>query len=120
MNAGLAAHPRVCGGAQTAGSCAASLSGTSPAASFLDACRAGVAWRTGQDESVSLPKADRAEAAAQLRRVLDAVETGDLAADGPVASALVRRLEGALLALDAVDSTRSVSKAAGEGARYSV
>jgi hypothetical protein len=69
---------------------------------------------------VSLSKADRGEAAAQLRRVLDAVESGDLSADGPVGSALVRRLEGAVLALDAVDSKGSVAKAPGEEARYSV
>jgi len=62
---------------------------------------------------VSMSKADRGEAAAQLRRVLDAVESGELSADGPVGSALVRRLEGAVLALDAVDSKGSLSQSGG-------
>ena len=60
-----------------------------------------------------MSKADRGEAAAQLRRVLDAVESGELSADGPVGSALVRRLEGAVLALDAVDSKGSLSQSGG-------
>lgn len=45
----------------------------------------------------------RQESAALLRRVLDAVDNGDLAADGPAAVAVVRRLEGALLAVEAMD-----------------
>jgi hypothetical protein len=57
---------------------------------------------------MSLPRTERMQAAAQLRRVLDAVDTGDLSADGPVAAAVVRRLEGVLLSLDAIDARRSV------------
>jgi hypothetical protein len=46
---------------------------------------------------------ERCEAADLLRRLLDAVERGDLASDGPAAVAVVRRIEGALLALSALD-----------------
>jgi hypothetical protein len=46
---------------------------------------------------------ERCEAADLLRRVLDALERGDLASDGPAAVAVVRRIEGALLALSALD-----------------
>jgi hypothetical protein len=53
-----------------------------------------------------MTRREREEAGALFRRVLDAVDNGDLAADGPAAVALVRRLEGALLALDALDSGR--------------
>ena len=52
---------------------------------------------------VALTRAERRVAVAQIRRVLDLVDDGDLAADGPVAVALVRRLEGAMLALMAMD-----------------
>jgi hypothetical protein len=45
---------------------------------------------------------DRAEAAELLRRVLALVESGGLAADGPAGAGLVRRLEGALLAVEAM------------------
>jgi len=38
--------------------------------------------------------------AALLRRLLDAVETGGLAADTPTARALLQRLEGAAFALE--------------------
>lgn len=51
-------------------------------------------------------RADRQEAAAMLRAVLAAVDRGEVAADGPVGVALVRRLQGALLALDALDDDR--------------
>jgi len=54
-----------------------------------------------------MTRADRQEAAALLRRVLDAVDRGDLTADGPAAAAVVRLLEGALLALRAVDQRRA-------------
>lgn len=43
---------------------------------------------------------ERREATALLSRVLQAVDSGDLAADGPAAVAIVRRLEGALLAVE--------------------
>lgn len=46
---------------------------------------------------------ERDESAALLRCVLDAVDSGELAADGPAAVAVVRRLEGALLALEAIE-----------------
>ena len=61
-----------------------------------------------QDGSMSLTRADRQLAAAQIRRVLDMVDTGDLSADGPIAVATVRRLEGVLLALDGLDADRRV------------
>lgn len=41
------------------------------------------------------------EAAVLLRRVLEAVERGDLSAGTPRAIALVRRIEGAIAAFDA-------------------
>jgi hypothetical protein len=41
------------------------------------------------------------EAAAMLRRVLNAVERGDRSAGTPRAMALVRRIEGAAVALEA-------------------
>ena len=41
-----------------------------------------------------------AAVAALLRRVLDAVETGELEAETPTARALVQRLEGAAFALE--------------------
>ena len=43
------------------------------------------------------------EAQKVLRRVLDAVERGDLSASTPQGQALVRRLEGAVLALEALE-----------------
>ena len=46
---------------------------------------------------------ERCEAADLLGRLLDAVERGDLVSDGPAAVAVVRRIEGALLALSALD-----------------
>jgi hypothetical protein len=49
---------------------------------------------------------DRTEAAALLRRVLDAVDRGALAADGPAAVAVVRRCEGAVIALEVIDRRR--------------
>jgi hypothetical protein len=63
---------------------------------------------------MSLPRAERMQAAAQLRRVLDMVRTGDLSADGPVAVAVVRRLEGVLLALEAIDANRTVPSSAAQ------
>lgn len=45
-----------------------------------------------------------AEAAALLRRVLALVDSGDLSADGPAAVGLVRRLEGVVLTLEALES----------------
>ncbi len=42
------------------------------------------------------------EAAAVLRRLLDAVERGDIRADGSLGAGIVRRLEGAIAALGAL------------------
>ena len=49
---------------------------------------------------MALNAAQRRDAAALLRRVLTAVDEGTLAADGPAAVAVVRRLEGVLIALE--------------------
>ena len=49
---------------------------------------------------------ERDEATALLRRLLDAVDSGALAADGPAAVAVVRRLEGAVLAVEAMARMR--------------
>jgi hypothetical protein len=46
---------------------------------------------------------DPAEAAAALRRVLAAVDAGDLDAASSQARALLRRMEGAVAALEAMD-----------------
>jgi hypothetical protein len=54
---------------------------------------------------VALTKAEREKAADLIQQLLDLVDGGDLAADGPAGVALVRRLEGALIALRAMDST---------------
>lgn len=60
---------------------------------------------------MALSRSDRRQAAELVRRVLNAVDGGVLGADGPVAAAAVRRLEGAVMALDAIDpaSPRKVS-----------
>lgn len=47
------------------------------------------------------------EAADLLRRVLAAVDRVELTADGPAAAATVRRLEGALLALETIGDAAS-------------
>ena len=49
---------------------------------------------------------DRAEAAELMRRILALVDSGELSADGPAGSGLVRRLEGALLAVEAMEPRR--------------
>lgn len=49
----------------------------------------------------SVDDVDLAEAERLLGEVLSAVQRGDLTADGPAAAALVRRVEGALIALRA-------------------
>lgn len=43
----------------------------------------------------------RRDAAQALRRLLNAVEAGELEADSPQAKALLRRLQGAVTALEA-------------------
>jgi hypothetical protein len=55
--------------------------------------------------TVSLTKAERRKGDALIQRILDLVDDGDLAADGPAGVALVRRLEGAVIALRAMDGT---------------
>jgi hypothetical protein len=45
---------------------------------------------------------DLEQTALLLRRLLDSIDEGELTADGPVGAGMVRRLEGALLALDAL------------------
>lgn len=54
---------------------------------------------------VALTKAERQQAVDLIQRLLDIVDDGDLAADGPTGLALARRLEGALLALRAMDGS---------------
>jgi hypothetical protein len=57
--------------------------------------------------------ADRQEAATMLRALLAAVDRGEVSADGPVGVTVVRRLEGALLALEAQDGYQARSTGAG-------
>ena len=52
---------------------------------------------------MALTQAEQREAVDLIERLLALVEQGGLAADGPAGAALVRRLEGALLALRALD-----------------
>lgn len=59
---------------------------------------------------------DREEAAELLRRVLALVESGDLSADGPAGSGFVRRLEGALLAVEAMSVAEKPGSPPGRGA----
>lgn len=56
-------------------------------------------------------RADRAAAARQLRSLLDAEAEGRLSAPGPAGSRLLRRLEGAVLALEAADPPSRVDQA---------
>jgi hypothetical protein len=65
----------------------------------------------GKNEEMAT-RADGQEAAQLARRILDAVERGELDADSPAARRLVRRLEGAAAAweAEAVSSKRSVRK----------
>lgn len=49
---------------------------------------------------------DPQQAAEMLRRLLDAVESGELDADSAHARALMRRIEGAVTALDAMPEAR--------------
>jgi hypothetical protein len=54
---------------------------------------------------VGLTKAERQKALDLIQRLLDLVDDGDLAADGAAGVALVRRLEGAIIALRAMDGS---------------
>jgi hypothetical protein len=68
-------------------------------------CRASRLARQswGRMVTVALTRAERQRAADLIQTLLDLVDDGDLAADGPSGVALVRRLEGAMLALRAMD-----------------
>lgn len=61
----------------------------------------------GHDGPMALDGVQRDEAADMLRRVLAAVDRGELTTDGPAAAATVRRLEGALLALESIGDAAS-------------
>ena len=52
---------------------------------------------------MGLIKAERQRADDLIQELLDLVDDGHIAADGPAGVALVRRLEGAMLALRAMD-----------------
>ena len=54
-----------------------------------------------------------AEAAAMLRRLLDAVERGELEPGGERGVALMRRMEGAAVALETTSRTRPGPAASG-------
>jgi hypothetical protein len=56
-----------------------------------------------KDGHVALTKAERQQAADLIQRLIDMVDDGGLAADGPAGVAMVRRMEGAMLALRAMD-----------------
>jgi hypothetical protein len=58
---------------------------------------------------MALTKAEREKVADLMQRLLDLLDHGYLDADGPTGVALVKRLEGAMLALRVLDSygTRS-------------
>jgi hypothetical protein len=56
-----------------------------------------------QDVDVALTKAERRRADDLIQELLDLVDDGHFAADGPAGVALVRRLEGAMLARRAMD-----------------
>ncbi len=65
----------------------------------------------GHDHYVALTKAERRKAAGLIQHLLDLVDDGHLAADGPAGVALVRHLEGAMLALRAMSEPPVQSKA---------
>jgi hypothetical protein len=54
---------------------------------------------------VGLTQAERQKADDLIQELLDLVDDGHIAADGPAGVALARRLEGAMLALRAMDRT---------------
>lgn len=57
----------------------------------------------GHDVAVVLTRAQQQESADLIQHLLDLVDEGHIAADGPAGVALVRHLEGAMLALRAMD-----------------
>jgi hypothetical protein len=60
--------------------------------------------------TVALTRAERQKAADLIQTLVDLVDDGSLAADGPAGVALVRRLEGATIALRAMDGNGSSSQ----------
>jgi hypothetical protein len=60
----------------------------------------------GHDNQVALTQAERRKAVDLIQKLLGMVDDGHLAVDGPAGVALVRRLEGAMLALRAMDDPR--------------
>jgi hypothetical protein len=64
---------------------------------------------------VGLTKAERRRADDLIQELLDLVDDGHIAADGPAGVALVRRLEGAMLALRAMDGTVTPTSSRGQG-----
>jgi len=56
--------------------------------------------------NVALTKAEQRKAADLIQELLDLVDDGHLAADGPGGVALARRLEGAMLALRPLAGSR--------------
>ena len=60
--------------------------------------------QSGKMFDVALTKDEQRKAADLIRQLLDLVDEGHLAVDGPAGVALVRHLEGAMLALTAMDS----------------
>jgi hypothetical protein len=64
---------------------------------------------------VGLTRAEREKAADLIQGLLDMVDDGHLAADGPAGVALARRLEGAMLALRAIDGTVPLRRVGAKG-----
>ena len=67
------------------------------------------------DVDVGLTKAERRRADDLIQELLDLVDDGHIAADGPAGVALVRRLEGAAIALRAMDGTVTPTSSRGQG-----
>jgi hypothetical protein len=64
----------------------------------------------GHDNQVALTQAERRKAVDLIQELLDLVDDGHIAADGPAGVALVRRLEGAMLALRVLDGYGTSSR----------
>jgi hypothetical protein len=58
---------------------------------------------------VALTRAEQRETIDLIQRLLDLVDDGNLAADGPAGVALARRLEGAMLALKAIGGSHELN-----------
>ena len=70
---------------------------------------------SGRMLHVGLTKAERQRADNLIQELLDLVDDGHIAGDGPTGVALVRRLEGAMLALRAMDGPIIVTDEAKAG-----